>query len=265
MQIDELRHALDGYKAKSCGIKTQVRDLKASDLETCRPLSAENCIEFVDTLDALQRCSHVLSRSSVVGVDVERHWLQSYKGYVCLIQVSTAKAGGKAFLVDSLCFSHEQVKCCLGEVLENPSILKVFHAAANDISWLREEFSIDLRCTLDTQALAHFLGCPIQKLTDQWSAFCHVHASADLKSRLQCSDWRRRPLAPVQVVYAAADSYCLLRIASFLLRVAALRCPSDFENTWVYRNSRSYSKRSSQPALDAASKVRESSVSESAN
>eukprot|EP00439_Symbiodinium_sp_Y106_P052594 s2684_g7.t1 len=234
MQIDELRRALNGYKGRSCGTRTQLLGLKASDLETCRPLSAE-CIEFVDTLEALQRCAAVLSSSSVLAVDVERHWLESYKGYVCLIQVSTAKAGGKAFLVDSLRFSHEQVKRCLGEVLEDPGILKVFHAAANDISWLREEFSIGLRCTLDTQALAHFLGCPIQKLTDQWSTFCNVHASADLKSRLQCSDWRRRPLAPVQVIYAAADSYCLLRIASFLLRVAALLFPSEFENTWVHR------------------------------
>ena len=163
MQIDELRRALNGYKAwlgifgelqlaspgvacegRSCGTRTQLLGLKASaallctyhtsqwcvdsykasDLETCRPLSAE-CIEFVRSPTScllavaccgtctgvhvqrstrwrlFKRCAAVLSSSSVLAVDalapetlsfhellrpygpsieVERHWLESYKG-----------------------------------------------------------------------------------------------------------------------------------------------------------------------------------------
>ena len=55
------------------------------------------------------------------------------------------------------------------------------------------------------------------------SAFCNVHASADLKSRLQCSDWRRRPLAPVQAC-TALPGMILTAVAAFAGQRGGLRC-----------------------------------------
>ena len=108
MQIDELRRALNGYKAwlgifgelqlaspgvacegRSCGTRTQLLGLKASaallctyhtsqwcvdsykasDLETCRPLSAE-CIEFVRSPTSCLLA--VACRGTCTGVHVQR-------------------------------------------------------------------------------------------------------------------------------------------------------------------------------------------------
>eukprot|EP00971_Amphidinium_carterae_P203653 4041893-Amphidinium_carterae.1 len=53
-----------------------------------------DCIYLVDSAVQLRLCSETLQASRVVGVDIERHWLHSFSGYTCLLQLSTACNGG---------------------------------------------------------------------------------------------------------------------------------------------------------------------------
>ena len=50
----------------------------------------------------LAACRQALLESDVIGVDLERHCLRSYRGFTCLLQLATAACGGCAFLVDCL-------------------------------------------------------------------------------------------------------------------------------------------------------------------
>ena len=113
----------------------------------------------------------------------------------------------------------------------NPKVLKVFHAADNDLLWLRQDLGLHTTCILDIQVLSRLLGLPLDGLTHQWAGICNVHAPLALKRRLQLSDWQRRPLAALQLRYAAADAYFLLPIANALLHLASHLFPGQC--TWA--------------------------------
>lgn len=234
---DELARALRVYRESS-------EHYSAEDLEQVvlraggcafwpsRLLRGEGCIVHVDTVEELNRCLTTLRSSSVVAIDVERDWFRSYHGRTCLVQVATAEEGGRVYLVDCLRLPRDDITRCLSEVFESPRILKVFHAAGNDLRWLRHDFDIKTTPILDTQVLAQKLGFPHTELTEQWARLCNVHAPKALKRRLQRSDWRRRPLAPLQAVYAAADAYALLPVCGGLLVAAEALLPEQVALGW---------------------------------
>ncbi|CAE8596636.1 unnamed protein product [Polarella glacialis] len=228
---DELCSALRAYRSVKAGATTAtgspseqtelleraVRGAPWKAFHPARRVTADGCIEIVQDLNTLASCTALLRQSSVVGVDVERHQLQSFSGYNCLVQLSTALDGGRVFLVDCIKLPKADVAAALSEILSRSDILKVFHAAQNDVKWLEQDFGIQTSPVLDTQTLTRKLSFPFSKLTDQWSALCNLRVPRALKQRLQLSDWTRRPLAPLQAIYAGADAYQLLPIAGRLL------------------------------------------------
>eukprot|EP00971_Amphidinium_carterae_P265456 5266031-Amphidinium_carterae.1 len=102
----------------------------------------------------------------------------------------------------------------------------------NDLRWLQEDFDIVCRRVLDTQDFCRCLGLQYTALPDLWAAMCNMHASKEVKRRLQRSDWRHRPLARLQQLYAASDAYFLLRIAGILLMIAAHGLPDQLKLNW---------------------------------
>ncbi|CAE7866768.1 RRP6, partial [Symbiodinium microadriaticum] len=80
-----------------------------------------------------------------IAVDVEHHDFRSFRGFVCLIQVSTRK---KDFLIDP--FDIFEQLHMLNEVFSDPRIVKVLHGADRDVLWLQRDFSIYLVNMFDT-------------------------------------------------------------------------------------------------------------------
>ncbi|CAJ1349017.1 unnamed protein product [Effrenium voratum] len=80
-----------------------------------------------------------------IAVDVEHHDQRSYRGFVCLIQVSTRN---KDFLVDP--FDIFEQMHLLNEIFSDPRILKVLHGADRDVMWLQRDFSVYLVNMFDT-------------------------------------------------------------------------------------------------------------------
>lgn len=78
-----------------------------------------------------------LGRHKVVAIDTEHHSYESYKGFICLIQLSTCGSAGAAkdFLVDP--FSLFVHLTALNELTANPKILKILHGSASDVIWLQ--------------------------------------------------------------------------------------------------------------------------------
>jgi ribonuclease D len=78
----------------------------------------------------------------------------------------------------------------------------VAHAARQDLQLLATRFGASVRGIADTQVMAAFAG-----LGDQigLAALAGELAGVTLAKEHQWTDWARRPLAPAQLAYAAAD------------------------------------------------------------
>ncbi|CAE7198321.1 Exosc10 [Symbiodinium natans] len=139
---------------------------------------------------------------SEIAVDVEHHDFRSFRGFVCLIQVSTRK---KDFLIDP--FDIFEQLHMLNEVFSDPRIVKVLHGADRDVLWLQRDFSVYLVNMFDTGLATRALrlqgGYSLANLV---SHFCGVK----LDKKYQTADWRERPLPTEMVHYARADTHYLL-------------------------------------------------------
>lgn len=137
-----------------------------------------------------------------VAIDVEHHDLRSYKGFVCLVQVSSRH---KDWIVDP--FNIFEQMHLLNEVTTDPNIIKVLHGSDSDVMWLQRDFSIYFVNMFDTGQATRVL-----KLQGGYSYanlvnfFCGVK----LDKKYQTADWRERPLPAEMIHYARADTHYLL-------------------------------------------------------
>ncbi|KAG8743517.1 exosome nuclease subunit [Ceratobasidium sp. 414] len=129
-----------------------------------------------------------------IAVDLEHHSLRTYKGLVCLIQISTRT---QDWVVDALALRNELV--ALGEVLGDPRIVKVFHGAESDIVWLQRDFGLHVVGLFDTFHASKILGFP-------------KHSLAALLARYTDFIPDKRPLPEEMLHYARADTHYLLHI-----------------------------------------------------
>lgn len=133
--------------------------------------------------------------ADVLAIDSESNGMYAYYERVCLLQISRPDAD---LLVDALAVDLGPVAA----VLADPRIVKVLHAADNDIAVLGREFGIGIVNVFDTMLAARMLGWPAAGLGDVLErSFGH---RAD--KRWQKSDWSQRPLPAAALAYAADDT-----------------------------------------------------------
>ena len=150
---------------------------------------------------------------------MEHESVRSFKGYLCLIQVSTHSHD---FLVDLLAIADSSfVGSVLGErVLASPSIVKVLHGGSSDKVWLRQDFAVTIVNVFDTQDCFQALGGSKLALHHLWRTFCGFHMEADTKAKHQTGNWSQRPLPADMLEYAACDSRFLIYLRVKLLTLA---------------------------------------------
>ncbi len=90
----------------------------------------------------------------------------------------------------------------LGEVLADPAVVKVFHAARQDVEIFLELFGAVPVPLFDTQVAAMVAGFGDQVGYD---ALVSSLTGGQIDKAHRFSDWSARPLSPSQVAYAAAD------------------------------------------------------------
>jgi exosome complex exonuclease RRP6 len=86
----------------------------------------------------------------------------------------------------------------LNRVFTNERILKVFHGANEDITWLQKDFSVYVVNLFDTYQAAKFLMLKAKGLAFLLSKYCDIKAN----KLYQLADWRRRPLTREMMHYA---------------------------------------------------------------
>jgi ribonuclease D len=159
---------------------------------------------LLTTNDALDEACAVFAQEPFITIDTEFLRETTYYPRLCLIQMACPD---KAVLIDPL--SEELDLAPFLALMRNENIVKVFHAARQDIEILWN-LSGEIPAPLfDTQVAAMVCGYG-DSVSYEQLAQDYARAKIDKSSRF--TDWSRRPLSDAQRVYARADVTHLVTI-----------------------------------------------------
>ena len=139
-----------------------------------------------------------------VTVDTEFMRERTYWPELCVVQLGGA---AEVAVVDALAEGIDLAP--LGALLADPGIVKVFHAARQDVEIFLLKFGAVPTPLFDTQVAAMVAGFGDQVSYD---GLARALAGAQIDKAHRFSDWSARPLSDSQIAYAAADVTHLRRI-----------------------------------------------------
>ena len=149
-----------------------------------------------DTATLSDLCAR-LAREPFVTVDTEFMRERTYYPELCVVQLGGA---GDVAVVDALAPGLDLQP--LGALLADPAVVKVFHAARQDVEIFLNLFGAVPTPLFDTQVAAMVAGFGDQVGYD---SLVSALAGGQIDKAHRFSDWAARPLSPAQVSYAAAD------------------------------------------------------------
>ena len=147
--------------------------------------------------DALAALCHRLAGEEFVTVDTEFMRERTYYPELCLVQLAGET---EVAILDTI--SDRLDLSPLGELLANPAVTKVFHAARQDVEIFVHRFDAVPTPLFDTQVAAMVAGFGDQVGYD---ALVSNLTGGSIDKAHRFSDWAARPLSPAQMTYAAAD------------------------------------------------------------
>ena len=151
---------------------------------------------IVDT-DSLAALCARLRTEAVVTVDTEFMRERTYYPELCVVQLGGERENA---VIDAMAAGLDLAP--LGALLRDTAVLKVFHAARQDIEIFLELFGAVPEPVFDTQVAAMVAGFGDQVGYD---ALVAALTGGQIDKAHRFSDWSARPLSPAQVSYAAAD------------------------------------------------------------
>jgi ribonuclease D len=149
-----------------------------------------------------------------VAIDTEFMRERTYYAQLCLVQLARPGDGpGTTALVDALAegLSLEP----LYALFRDPGVVKVFHAARQDLEIFATTAGVLPRPFFDTQVAAMVCGYGDQV---GYETLARQIARAQIDKSSRFTDWSRRPLSPAQMDYALADVTHLRRIYESLAK-----------------------------------------------
>ncbi|HET6655637.1 MAG TPA: ribonuclease D [Gammaproteobacteria bacterium] len=151
---------------------------------------------YIDRGNRLAELCQALARSEWLGIDTEFLREKTYYPKLCLIQVASDH---QIACIDPLNIADLSP---LAALLAEPRIVKVLHAARQDVEVLFHALGMVPSPIFDTQLAAGFCG-----YGDQigYAALTAEIADAQLEKAHTRADWSRRPLDPDALAYAADD------------------------------------------------------------
>ena len=136
------------------------------------------------------------SDAEIVCIDTEFMRENTYYPQLCLVQM---QVGADSYILDPFCFDN---LAPLADFLENEKILKVFHAAAQDLEILYYETGVIPHPIFDTQLAASIVeGTNFPSLANLLKTVLGVK----IDKTEGFTDWSRRPLTEKQLRYATED------------------------------------------------------------
>ncbi len=152
------------------------------------------------TTDLAEFCTQCANHDYVT-VDTEFLRERTYYSKLCLIQMAYPGEGDEnAVLIDPL--SNDLSLAPLYELFENTSVVKVFHAARQDLEIFFVDKGIIPNPLFDTQVAAMVCGYGEQA---GYETLVRKIANAPLDKSSRFTDWSTRPLSDRQKIYALGD------------------------------------------------------------
>ena len=218
-----------------------------------RPADADAAPDLIADSPSLAALCARLRSERFVTVDTEFMRERTYWPELCVIQLAGEE---EVAVVDALAPGLDLDP--LGELLADPEVVKVFHAARQDVEIFLLRYGTVPSPIYDTQIAATVAGFGDQVSYDQ---LARALANAQIDKAHRFSDWAARPLSPAQIAYAAADVTHLRRIYTGLTtkleregrtawvaeEMAALADPASYrqdpETAWEKLRPRTHNRR----------------------
>jgi len=154
-------------------------------------------MEIITTTEGLKRLCQELARDSFVTVDTEFMREQTFWPELCLIQIAGAE---REAIIDPL--AEGLTLKPFFDLMANKKVVKVFHAARQDLEiiWLKAKLIPEP--IFDTQVAAMVCGFGDQV---SYEALARRIAKVQIDKSSRFTDWSRRPLSQKQLAYALSD------------------------------------------------------------
>ncbi|MGP6088334.1 ribonuclease D [Antarctobacter jejuensis] len=214
-------------------------------------------MQTLTTTEALREFCERAAEQPYVTVDTEFLRERTYYSKLCLVQLAMpGKDDADAVIVDPLVEGLSLDP--LMDLFRNENVVKVFHAARQDLEIFHIDHGVIPSPLFDTQVAAMVCGFGEQV---GYETLVKKIAKQSLDKSSRFTDWSRRPLTDAQKTYALADVTHLRQIYEFLARkleqtgrarwvaeeLATLSAPDTYvthpENAWMRVKTRSNSPR----------------------
>ncbi len=170
-------------------------------------------MQTLTTTEALAAFCARAADAPYVTVDTEFLRERTYWAKLCLIQLALpGKGDADAVLVDPLAGDGLSLEP-LVELFRNENVVKVFHAARQDLEIFHVDCGVIPKPLFDTQVAAMVCGFGEQV---GYETLVRKIARAGLDKSSRFTDWSRRPLSEAQKTYALADVTHLRVIYEYL-------------------------------------------------
>jgi ribonuclease D len=171
-----------------------------------------NLPSFIDTYENLAELCEFLSQYEAVAVDTEFVWMRTYFPQLGIIQLGVSPE--HSYIVDTVAITDPSP---LKELMENESVVKIFHDAQQDITIINRYIDGTVTSVFDTQCAAGFTG-RIRSLSLE--KLIVIMAGVQLAKSETRTNWLKRPLDPKQIEYALDDVRYLPKIREQLIAEA---------------------------------------------
>lgn len=157
----------------------------------------EQDITIITTTDALAEYCGIAARSMYVTIDTEFIRERTYYPKLCLVQIACEE---QAVIIDPLAKGMSLAP--LYALLDNPDVLKVFHAARQDLEIFFHLMGRIPHPVFDTQVAAMVCGFGE---SISYDGLVSQLAGTQLDKTSRFTNWEQRPLTQKQLEYALAD------------------------------------------------------------
>ena len=165
-------------------------------------------MRIVDTTGNLRSLCVDLSDASYLALDTEFMRDQTYWPKLCLIQIA---APGYEAIIDPLAEGIDLTP--FYDLLKKPNVVKVLHAARQDIEIFYHQGGMIPDPLFDTQIAAMVAGFGDAA---SYETLCRKIAHVEIDKSSRFTDWSRRPLSQKQLDYAIGDVTHLRTIYEYL-------------------------------------------------
>jgi ribonuclease D len=148
-----------------------------------------------------------------LGIDTEFMGEGRYQPLLCLVQIALDDGDGGADVIVLDPLTEDIDTGPLADVLADPDVEIVLHAARQDVALLRRDWGRPVRNVFDTQVAAGFAGMRAQL---GYEPLLKEMLGVRLRKSASFTRWDDRPLTEEQLAYAREDVLHLLQLATAL-------------------------------------------------